>query len=259
MKVFISWSGPQSHALARIVYDWLPMVLPFVEPWLSSEDIGKGQRWATDIAQRLEESSCCIVCVTPGVARQPWVNFEAGAISKIIQSSQVSPLLFGVSGADLDNLPLAMFQWTTFQKDDVCKLLRSMNEASEYRIPHTELIKRLDYTWDQVSKKTENVEPSSLPSTEDTLQDNRGGTAGLALSLQESEILALIAREYDGSRWMSEFGVSLECDQSRARIRRHLNHLVRLRLLEEYVDDDGERSYQLTETGFDWVVDHSLD
>lgn len=259
MKVFISWSGPQSHALAKIVYDWLPMVLPFVEPWLSSEDIGKGQRWATSIARKLEESSCCIVCVTPGVAQQPWVNFEAGAISKIVQASQVFPLLFGVSAADLDNLPLAMFQWTTFQNDDVCKLLRSLNEASESPIQHTELIKRLDYTWSKVSRKAMNVEPSSLPSAEDTLQDNRGGTTGLALSFQESDILALIARGYDGSRWMSEFEISLECDQSRTRIRRHLNHLVRLFLLEEYVDEDEERSYQLTEMGFDWVVDHNLD
>ena len=259
MKVFISWSGPQSHALAKIVYDWLPMVLPFVEPWLSSEDLGKGQRWATNIARRLEESSYCIVCVTPGVAQQPWVNFEAGAISKIVQSSQVSPLLFGVSEAELDNLPLAMFQWTNFQKDDVRKLLRSLNEANKTPIPHAELIKKLDYTWDKVSGKAKNVEPSSPPSTEYTLQDNRGGTADLALSLQESEILALIAREYDGSGWMSEWGISLECDQSRARVRRHLNHLVRLHLLEVYVDEDEERSYQLTETGFDWIVDRNLD
>ena len=235
------------------------MVLPFVEPWLSSEDLGKGQRWVTDIARRLEETSYCIVCVTPGVAQQPWVNFEAGAISKIVQSSRVSPLLFGVSAAELINLPLAMFQWTTFAKDDVHKLLESLNQASKSPIPHTELIKKLDYTWDKVSGKAKNAEPSSLPSTEDTVQDNRGGTAGIALSLQESEILALFAREYDGSGWMSELEISLECDQTRARIRRHLNHLVRLHLLGEYVDEDEERSYQLTETGVDWVVDYNLD
>ena len=75
-----------------IVHDWLPTVLPFVEPWMSSEDIRKGSRWAADISQQLEESKHCIVCVTPTVAHQPWVNFEAGAVSKMVSEAHVSPL-----------------------------------------------------------------------------------------------------------------------------------------------------------------------
>ena len=78
MKIFLSWSGAESHALARVLHEWLPVVLPSVDPWMSSEDIAKGKRWADDIGKILEESSYCIVCVTPGVEQQPWVNFEAG-------------------------------------------------------------------------------------------------------------------------------------------------------------------------------------
>lgn len=32
MKVFISWSGERSQALAQALRDWLPLVLHFVEP-----------------------------------------------------------------------------------------------------------------------------------------------------------------------------------------------------------------------------------
>ena len=124
MRVFLSWSESQSHALARILRDWLPRVLPFVEPWMSSEDIPKGSRWATEIGDSLERCDYCIVCLTREAARQPWVNFEAGAISKIVDDAHVSPLLFGITPHDLGDLPLTIFQCTTFNRTDVHKLLK---------------------------------------------------------------------------------------------------------------------------------------
>jgi len=42
MKVFISWSGELSHKVARIFRDWLPNVVQILEPYVSSEDIDKG-------------------------------------------------------------------------------------------------------------------------------------------------------------------------------------------------------------------------
>lgn len=43
MKVFISWSGERSHALGDALHDWIPLVLHYVEPWLSQADIEAGQ------------------------------------------------------------------------------------------------------------------------------------------------------------------------------------------------------------------------
>ena len=131
MDIFLSWHERSSHALAEILRDWLKTVLPYARPWLSSEDIGKGKRWDAELSARLEKTSYCVVCVTtPDVAKSPWVNFEAGAVSKYIEDAHVSPLLVGVSPEDLGGLPLFGFQCTRFNKKEVGRLLRSINETA---------------------------------------------------------------------------------------------------------------------------------
>ena len=39
MHIFVSWAGRESQAIALILRDWLPRVLPYVRPWVSAEDI----------------------------------------------------------------------------------------------------------------------------------------------------------------------------------------------------------------------------
>jgi len=39
MKIFISWSGPRSAAVAELFKEYLPMINNAFDPWLSSEDI----------------------------------------------------------------------------------------------------------------------------------------------------------------------------------------------------------------------------
>jgi len=42
-RLFLSWSGDRSYRLAKVLYEWLPLVLPEIEPWLSDHDIVRGQ------------------------------------------------------------------------------------------------------------------------------------------------------------------------------------------------------------------------
>jgi len=95
---------------------------------VSSEDIDKGARWSTDIASELADSSYGILCVTKENLHAPWLTFEAGALSKTMDKSYVSPFLFDIKRSEV-NGPILQFQSTVFEKDDVKKLLMSLNKA----------------------------------------------------------------------------------------------------------------------------------
>ncbi|MEZ5358352.1 MAG: TIR domain-containing protein [Candidatus Zixiibacteriota bacterium] len=130
MKVFLSWSGARSHKIALVFRDWLPSVIQAIEPYVSSEDIDKGARWSTDIAKELEDSTFGILCVTRENINAPWLTFEAGALSKTMDKSFVSPFLFDIKRSEVDG-PILQFQSTIFEKEDLKKLVKTLNKACE--------------------------------------------------------------------------------------------------------------------------------
>ena len=130
MKVFLSWSGMRSHKIALIFRDWLPSVIQEIEPYVSSEDIDKGARWSTDIAKELADSSFGILCVTRENINAPWLTFEAGALSKTMDKSFVSPFLYDIKRSEVDG-PILQFQSTTFDKADLKKLVTTLNKACD--------------------------------------------------------------------------------------------------------------------------------
>jgi hypothetical protein len=154
MKVFISWSGPLSHKIALILHDWLPSVIQAVEPFLSSEGTDKGSRWFNELSKELQDTGYGIICLTPDNLNAPWILFEAGALSKVIGSSRVCPLVTQLSPSDLQG-PLAQFQATLLNKDDMRKLVKSINSAlAEKGLNVTLLDKVFDRWWDEFEKRT---------------------------------------------------------------------------------------------------------
>jgi hypothetical protein len=131
MKVFLSWSGPISKRIALALRDWLPSVIQTVEPWMSSEDIKKGTRWSPAIAKELAESRAAIFCLTTDNLGEPWLNFEAGAVSNTPWSANVCTYLFNVTNSDITG-PLTQFQWTVAtSKEENLKLLTTINGTQE--------------------------------------------------------------------------------------------------------------------------------
>lgn len=96
-NVFISWSGERSRWVADALRDWLPAVLQSVKPWMSA-DIKKGTRGQTTISDKLDKVKVGIVCLTPENLQEPWILFEAGALSKAVdKNSYVCTYLLGDS------------------------------------------------------------------------------------------------------------------------------------------------------------------
>lgn len=158
MKVFLTWSGPMSGQVATALREWLPLVLQFVQPYMSAEDVGKGVKWFPEISEELAASKYGIVCMTPENVDAPWLNFEAGALGKTLEESRVSPFLLGLSPSDLEG-PLTQFQGTRFDKDDVKRLVHSINQAAEEKaILPTVLDQSFEMFWPKLNRKLSAIE-----------------------------------------------------------------------------------------------------
>ena len=96
MKVFLSWSGENSQALAAVLREWLALVFPDVSFWISSRDIQAGQRWGNELDRELEATGFGILCLVPTNLFAPWLIFEAGALSTSVVSSRVVPYCLGL-------------------------------------------------------------------------------------------------------------------------------------------------------------------
>jgi hypothetical protein len=139
--------------VAVALRDWLPSVLQSIDPYVSSEDIEKGARWSVNIGQQLNDTSFGVLCVTKENLESPWLNFEAGALSKSLESSRVSPLLVGgIRPAELVG-PLSQFQATLPHLDDIMRLIKSMNSASERAIDEVRLVEAVTMWWPRLEQQ----------------------------------------------------------------------------------------------------------
>lgn len=165
MKVFLSWSGDTSHKVAMILREWLPSVIQSIEPYVSSEDIDKGARWSTYIASELQDSTYGILCVTKENLHAPWLMFEAGALSKTMEKSYVCPFLFDIKRAEV-NGPALQFQSTIFEKEDIKKLLQSLNQACSQGQLTSEQLDKAFGVWFPSLEDSLNTLLTSLPSAD---------------------------------------------------------------------------------------------
>ena len=127
MKVFISWSGEFSQKIAISVKNWLERCIQSVTAFVSKEDIEKGENWSLRLNDELANTNYGIVCLTKDNISAPWINFEAGALSKLVDA-RVSTIAVDVSYSDIKG-PLSGFQNTTLDKSEMQKLLKSINDA----------------------------------------------------------------------------------------------------------------------------------
>lgn len=173
MKVFLSWSGERSRKLAEILNGWLPMVIQAVKPYFTPDDIEKGARWNSEISKELEHCRIGIICLTRANLQAPWLMFEAGALAKSIEKSLVIPLLFGVNPSDLQG-PLLQFQAALFKRDDIKKLMKTINAAlGEVALDGQVLDSVFEKWWYELEKKVDNVMEAGDPEQEKEMRTDR--------------------------------------------------------------------------------------
>lgn len=158
MDVFISWSGKISGELAKVLRDWLPSVIQAAKPYFSTDDIEKGTRGNTMLAQKLEGSGVSILCLTRENLEAPWIMFEAGSLSKSLDNSRVCPILFGdLSTTDLKG-PLTNFQAAKFNKEDMLKVIATINsQLGDAALESKVLDNVFEKWWPELEQKVKDI------------------------------------------------------------------------------------------------------
>ncbi len=157
IKIFISWSGDQSKKIAETLRKWLPSVIQAAEPYYSPDDIAKGAKWNSEIARELEASKIGILCLTADNILAPWIMFEAGALSKQIVESKVCPILFGIEPSEIQ-VPLVQFQAALFSKEEMLKVIKTINfESKEDKLDSETLHTSFEMWWPRLENDIEKI------------------------------------------------------------------------------------------------------
>jgi hypothetical protein len=162
MKIFISWSGERSEALAKALRDWFPLVLHYVQPWLSQSDIKAGDRWNVEIAKELESCNFGVICITRENLGAPWILFEAGALAKSMQDGRVIPVLLDLELKDLSG-PLAQFQAKKTDQTGIKELLVGLNKLATTPVPEGNLDKLFGMAWGDLEKQIASIPKGNVP------------------------------------------------------------------------------------------------
>lgn len=156
MKVFISWSGSVSKKVAETLHEWLPILLPGLDPWMSHQDIEFGSKWLIELFGQLEDTHFGLICLTADNLNSPWMLFEAGAVAKQTKESRVVPLLYGVKKDQLPS-PYRYFQAAFMhQKGDFFELVKQLNNhLGEEARNGKELETLFESVWPKINKEVE--------------------------------------------------------------------------------------------------------
>lgn len=153
--------------------EWLPLLFDRVAPWASDTDIAAGQRGLAQIESELENTRFGIVVVTSANQHAPWLNFEAGALSKTVGGDveqRVVPLLVDLAGPTQLTGPLAQFQAKTAQQAGVLSMLRSL--AAVAGIEESVATARFEAYWPQLAEKIETAKTNAArPQKQQTKRD----------------------------------------------------------------------------------------
>lgn len=157
LKVFISWSGERSKAVATQVKQWVGQVFQGTEVFMSDEDIMAGTNWSERIKSELANTTVGIICMTPENQDAKWINFEMGALSKEVRDgdTRVIPLLIGFNSTQQVGQPAASLNMVMLNKDGLRKIAYSLNQVMENKREQSAIDLVTDMWWKELSASIE--------------------------------------------------------------------------------------------------------
>ena len=157
MKVFLSWSGERSKAVAELLNEWLCCVIQAARPWVSTRDLDRGSLWFSEINDQLKDTSVGIICLTQENRVRPWILFEAGALAKGLSTARVCTLLIDLEPKDVED-PLAQFNHTSPTEESMFNLVRTLNTALGVNGLDPRVLEQVFETyWPQFDKKFKDI------------------------------------------------------------------------------------------------------
>lgn len=141
--------------------DWLPKVVQGVVPFLSAKDIDKGANWTVELARELDDADFGIVCLAPDNLVSPWLNYEAGAITKSV-NSRVCPILFGVEKHEV-RPPMSQLQLTTIDQEEFILLVASIVKAAGLSIDLSGVKESVEVWWPKLAAALTAIPKPSAP------------------------------------------------------------------------------------------------
>lgn len=163
MRVFISWSGERSKAVAIALHGWLPYIMQSVKPWTSGVDIQAGARWSREVEDQLEDTQFGIVCLTKENQSAPWLLFEAGALAKSIAGAFVCPYLIDLTPSEVAPGPLILFQAKQATREDTRDIVVALNDGAPEgeRLGKDQVLRTFERWWPDLQATLASLPPSS--------------------------------------------------------------------------------------------------
>jgi hypothetical protein len=174
-KIFISWSGKPARDLAVALHAWLPKIFDGVQPWVSDIDIASGTRNMREIEEQLADSTFGIILLNRQNQASPWINFEAGALSKTVGdiSTQVVPLLIDFEEKSDYDGPLRQFQSKLANREDIGTLIGDL--ADVVGADRGTAVERLEAFWDRIAVAIDDCRSALSASTDEPDDDRSEG------------------------------------------------------------------------------------
>jgi hypothetical protein len=193
MQVFISWSGERSQKIAEVFHKWLPDVIQSVRPYFTPDDVIKGTRWETEVATVLDKSNIGLLILTPEALKSPWVLFEAGALTKVIEKSRVCPLLFGIEPTDVIG-PLAFLQGAKFNKEEIKRVMKMINASLDEQGLNNDILDRsFNRCWPDLDSAVTKILEGSTKDAKVTKRSDRDILEEILLNTRETRKVEVAA------------------------------------------------------------------